>query len=135
MKIVLDANVVIAAFATRGLCESILELCFHSHEIVLSQELLDEILRNLRQKIKLPGGIVNDINNFLREHASIVSPIPLAADLCRDPDDVKILGLAIAAHADCIITGDKDLLVLKMFQGVPIMTPRSFSNILHGTGD
>jgi len=135
MKIVLDANVVIAAFATRGLCESILELCFHSHEIALSQELLDEILRNLRQKIKLPGGIVNDINNFLREHASIVSPIPLAADLCRDPDDVKILGLAIAAHADCIITGDKDLLVLKKFQGVPIMTPRSFSNILHGTGD
>jgi putative PIN family toxin of toxin-antitoxin system len=135
MKIVLDANVVIAAFATRGLCESILELCFHSHEIVLSQELLDEILRNLRQKIKLPGGIVNDIKNFLREHASIVSPIPLAADLCRDPDDVKILGLAIAAHADCIITGDKDLLVLKKFQGVPIMTPRSFSNILHGTGD
>jgi len=135
MKIVLDANVVIAAFATRGLCGSILELCFHSHEIVLSQELLDEILRNLRQKIKLPGGIVNDINNFLREHASIVSPIPLAADLCRDPDDVKILGLAIAAHADCIITGDKDLLVLKKFQGVPIMTPRSFSNILHGTGD
>jgi len=135
MKIVLDANVVIAAFATRGLCESILELCFHSHEIVLSQELLDEILRNLRQKIKLPGGIVNDINNLLREHANIVSPIPLAANLCRDPDDVKILGLAIAAHADCIITGDKDLLVLKKFQGVPIMTPRSFSNILHGTGD
>ena len=132
MKIVLDANVVIAAFASRGLCESILELCFHSHEIVLSQELLDEILRNLRQKIKLSGGIVEDIDNFLREHSSIVSPIPLAADLCRDPDDVKILGLAVAANADCIVTGDKDLLVLKQFQGVPIVTPRSFSNILHG---
>ena len=132
MKIVLDANVVIAAFASRGLCESILELCFHSHEIVLSQELLDEILRNLRQKIKLSGGIVEDIDNLLREHSSIVSPIPLAADLCRDPDDVKILGLAVAANADCIVTGDKDLLVLKQFQGVPIVTPRSFSNILHG---
>jgi len=132
MKIVLDANVVIAAFASRGLCESILELCFHSHEIVLSQELLDEILRNLRQKIKLSGGIVEDIDNFLREHSSIVSPIPLAADLCRDPDDVKILGLAVAANADCIVTGDKDLLVLKQFQGVPIVTPRSFPNILHG---
>jgi len=135
MKIVLDANVVIAAFASRGLCESILELCFHSHEIVPSQELLEEILRNLRQKIKLPGGIVKDIGNLLREHASIVSAIPLAADLCRDPDDVKILGLAIAANADCIVTGDKDLLVLKKFQGVPILTPRSFANMLHGTGD
>jgi putative PIN family toxin of toxin-antitoxin system len=132
MKIVLDANVVVAAFASRGLCESILELCLTSHEIVLSQELLEGILRNLRQKIKLPGGIVEDIDRLLREHASIVSPVPLAADLCRDPGDVKILGLAVAANADCIITGDKDLLVLKRFQDVPIMTPRLFPNILHG---
>ena len=132
MKIVLDANVVVAAFTSRGLCESILELCFHSHEIVLSRELLEEILRNLRQKIKLPGGIVEDISRLLREHASIISPIPLATDLCGDPDDVKISGLAVAAHADCIVTGDKDLLVLKRFQGIPILTPRSFSNMLHG---
>ena len=135
MKIVLDANVIVAAFATRGLCESILELCLHSHELVLCEDLLDEILRNLQQKINLPEVIVKDIGKLLREHASIVSPIPLAADLCRDPDDVKILGLAIAAHADRIITGDKDLLILKKFQGIPILTPRSFSNILHDRKD
>jgi len=134
MKIVLDANVVVAAFATRGLCESILELCFHSHEIVLCEDLLDEILRNLQEKINLPGGIVEDIGKLLREHASIVSSIPLAADICRDPDDVKILGLAVAAHADCIVTGDKDLLILEKFQGIPILTPRSFSDILHQAG-
>ncbi|MEA3359743.1 MAG: putative toxin-antitoxin system toxin component, PIN family [Thermodesulfobacteriota bacterium] len=135
MKIVLDANVVIAAFATRGLCESILELCFHSHEIMLCEDLLDEILRNLRQKIKLPIGIVEDIGTLLREHASIVSPIPLAADICRDPDDIKILGLAIATNADYIVTGDKDLLILEKFQGIPILTPRSFSNVLHDKGN
>ena len=135
MKIVLDANVVIAAFATRGLCESILELCFHSHDLMLCEDLLDEILRNLRQKINLPEGILGDIGKLLRENASIVSPIPLAADICRDPDDVKILGLAIAAHADCIVTGDKDLLILEKFQGIPILTPRSFSHILHDRRD
>ena len=135
MKIVLDANVVIAAFATRGLCESILELCFHSHDLMLCEDLLDEILRNLQQKINLPEGIAEDIGKLLRENASIVSPIPLAADICRDPDDVKILGLAIAAHADCIVTGDKDLLILEKFQGIPILTPRSFSNILHDRRD
>jgi putative PIN family toxin of toxin-antitoxin system len=134
MKIVLDANVVIAAFATRGLCESILELCFHSHELVLCEDFLDEILKNLQQKIHLPAGIVEDIGKLLRENARIVSPIPLAAAICRDPDDVKILGLAIAAHADCIVTGDKDLLILEKFQGIPILTPRSFSNILHEQG-
>ena len=131
MKIVLDANVVIAAFASRGLCDSILELCLHSHEIIHSQDLLDEILRNLHRKIKLPGEIVEDIERLLREHALMVSPVPLAADLCRDPDDIKILALAATANADCIVTGDKDLLVLKEFKGVPIMTPRSFSAILY----
>jgi len=135
MKIVLDANVVVAAFASRGLCESIFELCLHSHEIVLCEKLLDEILRNLRQKIKLPTGIVKDIGKFLREHADIVTPVPLARSLCRDPDDVKILGLAVAANVDCIVTGDKDLLILERFQGIPILTPRSFSNLLHSTKD
>lgn len=135
MKIVLDANVVVAAFASRGLCESIVELCLHSHEIVFCEELLDEILRNLRQKIKLPSGIVKDIGKLLREYANMVSPVPLTSDLCRDPDDVKILGLAVAANVDCIVTGDKDLLILEAFQGIPILTPRSFSNLLHCTED
>jgi len=135
MKIVLDANVIVAAFASHGLCESIVELCLHSHEILLCDELLEETLRNLHQKIGLPSSIVEDIGGLLREHSSIRSPVPLAPDICRDPDDIKILGLAVSANADCIVTGDKDLLILEEFQGIPILTPRSFSDILHATGD
>jgi putative PIN family toxin of toxin-antitoxin system len=131
VKIVLDANVIIAAFAARGLCESIMEVCLSEHEIVLSDELFDEILRNLRFKIKLPTNIVDNIGELLSEHGNFSIPVSLASDICRDPDDVKILGLAIASNADYIITGDKDLLVLKNFQGIPILNPRSFSEILH----
>ena len=131
MKIVLDANVIIAAFAARGLCESIMEVCLSEHEIVLSDDLFDEILRNLRLKIKLPTNIVDNICELLREHANISIPEPLASDVCRDPDDIKILGLAVASNADYIVTGDKDLLILKNFQGIPILNPRSFSDILH----
>ena len=132
MKIVLDANVIIAAFAARGLCESIMEVCLSDQEIVLSDDLIEEILRNLHLKIKLPANIVDNIDELLREHANISIPVPLASDVCRDPDDKKILGLAVASNADYIITGDKDLLVLKSFQGIPILNPRSFSDILHG---
>lgn len=132
MKIVLDANVIIAAFAARGLCESIMEVCLNEHEIVLSDDLFDEILRNLRLKIKLPTNIVDNICELLREHANISIPEPLASDVCRDPDDIKILGLAVASNADYIVTGDKDLLILKNFQDIPILNPRSFSDILHG---
>jgi putative PIN family toxin of toxin-antitoxin system len=132
MKIVLDANVIIAAFASRGLCESVMEVCLSEHDIILYEELLTEVLRNLRLKIRLPEKIVDDIAHHLREHAKFYNPLPLASNVCRDSEDVKIIGVAIAANADYIVTGDKDLLVLKAFQGIPILNPRSFSNILHG---
>jgi uncharacterized protein len=44
-----------------------------------------------------------------------------------------VLSLALASKADCIVTGDKDLPVLKKFEGIPILSPRSFSDILHET--
>lgn len=130
MKIILDANVIIAAFAARGLCESVVEVCLNGHEIILSDHLFDEILRNLRLKIELPANIVEDIADLLHEHATISVPVSLTSDICRDSDDVKILGLAVASNADYIVTEDKDLLVLKSFQGIPILNPRSFSDIL-----
>jgi putative PIN family toxin of toxin-antitoxin system len=132
MKIVLDANVIIAGFAARGLCESIMEVCLSEHEIMLSDDLLGEILTNLRRKIKLPENLINSIGKLLREHARFSTPVSLAEDVCRDPDDIKVLGLAVASNADYIVTGDKDLLILKSFQNIPILTPRSFSDVLHG---
>jgi len=126
-----DTNVIIAAFAARGLCESIMEVCLSEHELLLRDELLEEILRNLRRKIKLSAKIVNDIGDLLLEQASMINPALLAPDIGRDPNDVKILGLAVDASANYIVTGNKDLLVLKTFQDIPILNPRAFSNILH----
>ncbi len=131
MRVVLDANVIVAAFASRGLCESIFELCLDSHEIVLCDELIGEIATSLIKKIKLPAKVVNEIVGLLREQGNILRAMPLDSNLCRDIDDIKVLGLAAASGADYIVTGDKDLLVLKEFQAIPIVTPRSFSDILH----
>jgi uncharacterized protein len=130
MKIVLDANVIISAFATRGLCESIMEVCLAEHDIVLSDGLLDEILRILNNKFKLPQDVVSSIEALLRDHSHFSKPVPLPSDSCRDPDDIKILGLALAADVEYIVTGDKDLLVLKRFRGIQILDPRSFSDML-----
>jgi predicted nucleic acid-binding protein len=46
--------------------------------------------------------------------------------VCRDPDDDKLLEIAVAGNADCLVTGDQDLLILHPFQGVPIITPAAF---------
>jgi putative PIN family toxin of toxin-antitoxin system len=47
---------------------------------------------------------------------------------CRDPKDDKFLELAISANASCIITGDKDLLILNPFRNIPILNAVDFIN-------
>lgn len=46
--------------------------------------------------------------------------------VCRDPKDNMILELAVSGKADCIVTGDQDLLALDPFQGIRIVTPQAF---------
>ena len=57
-------------------------------------------------------------------------PVHVSEDACRDKDDLPLLGLAQAASADCIVTGDKDLLVLERFGSIPIYSPRAFADSL-----
>jgi predicted nucleic acid-binding protein len=45
---------------------------------------------------------------------------------CRDPTDDKFLELAVDGHADLIVSGDGDLLVLNPFREIPIVTPAVF---------
>jgi uncharacterized protein len=131
MRIVLDANIVIAAFATRGLCDTIFEFCLDSHDILLSEDIILEVSSNLRKKIKITPQVVDKIATLLRENAEVLVPEHLSSKLCRDPDDLHVLGLAITGKADCIVTGDKDLLVLKKFHNIPILNPREFSVFIH----
>ncbi len=126
MKVVLDTNILIAAFAARGLCEAVLELCLENHEIVLSEPLLLEVEEKLRSKLRLPEGIAEEILDFLRSHSAVVEPKDVRADACRDPDDLMVLGTAEAAGANYIVTGDQDLLSLETFGDIPNLTPRKF---------
>ena len=126
MKVVLDTNVLLAAFGTRGLCEALLTACLKSHEVILSKPILDELCRHLRAKFKVPAQTVNEIVGFLRSEARIVAPADVPADACRDADDLPVLGTALAGQADCLVSGDKDLLTLHSFRGIPILAPRAF---------
>lgn len=130
MRIVLDANVVVAAFAARGLCESVFELSLSGHDILLSESLLDEVCRNLAKKVKLDQHGIAAIERLLRETGALFVPTAVAAGACHDADDLEILGLAEAGLADYIVTGDADLLVLKRFGRCRTITPRQFWSIV-----
>jgi uncharacterized protein len=126
MRVILDANVIIAAAAARGLCEAVLELCLERHHIILCEAILDEIEEKLRGKIKVSPSVIAEFQRVLRAYADILEPDEVHSSACRDPDDMMILGLVVPGNADVIVTGDKDLLVIGTYKGVRIMTPRNF---------
>lgn len=130
MKIVLDSNVLIAAFATRGLCDVIFEHCLNEHQIIISKFILKEIKSNLKRKFKLPETTISEIESFLKSHCEIYSPPKLKESISRDPDDDNILSLAVNSDSELIITGDKDLLILKSYKDIPVITPRDFADLI-----
>jgi len=126
MKIVLDANVLIAAHASHWLTHTVFRQCFFEHTIMISKAILNELAAGLLHKIELPPPIAAAIIESFKDVAEIHVPVAVPAGSCRDPKDLHVLGLAVAAEADCIITGDDDLLVLGSFRGIPILSPRDF---------
>jgi len=135
MKVVLDSNIYIAAFSSRGLCTSLFELCLDSTSIILSEHILSEVSRVFKKKIKLPPDKIGDIISYLREQCEVVGHKKLDKRVCRDADDDNILALAKEAKADYIITGDEDLLVLEKFESISIIGPRDFWNIIKNKGN
>lgn len=130
MRIVLDTNVIIAAFATRGLCAEIFEICLADHEIIVSEHSMLEVEQNLIKKLNLPDNAVQDIIKYIRNNSEMVEPESLEESVCRDKEDVKIIGTAVKGNARFIITGDDDLLSLKRYGEIEIITPRKFWGFL-----
>jgi len=126
MRVVIDSNVAIAAVASRGLCEALMELCLEHHQVVLCEGILAEIKEKLRDKIGVPPAIITEYVTFLRSNVQILEPEDISRETCRDPNDLMILGLIAPGDIDAIITGDKDLLVLKKYGGARIISPRGF---------
>jgi uncharacterized protein len=126
MRVVLDANVLIAAYAARGLCEAILELCIANDDIFLTAAILADVRKKLVRRIKLPAETADEIVSFLKANSEVVSPSEVPPGVCRDPDDNDILGAAKTTGADFIITGDDDLLVVGEYAGAKIVKPRQY---------
>jgi putative PIN family toxin of toxin-antitoxin system len=135
VRVFLDTNVLVAAFATRGLCADVFRLVLAEHELLVSATLIEELRSALTRKVRVPDPMVHQIVAFLRASASFVEggskPPPVAV---RDPDDVVILGEALAGGTDVLVTGDKDLLVLGKVGALRILDPRGFWELVRLAG-
>lgn len=126
MKIILDSNVIISALTTQGLSSRVLDLCIDKHVIFISSWILDEVTRILSNKFKIESEKLTRIRNFIKSASFNIEPKGKKPSQCRDEDDNKILHLAKHVHADLIITGDEDLLILKTYKYTKIINPRQF---------
>ncbi|MDH5760979.1 MAG: putative toxin-antitoxin system toxin component, PIN family, partial [Gemmatimonadota bacterium] len=135
MRVFLDTNVLVSAFATRGICADILSAILAEHQLILGETVLSELRRILRDKFKVPAAAVDETVSFLRREAVVMST---SADLqvpIRDPNDVPVLGEAAQGLADVLVTGDKDLLEIDALVPLQVLSPRGFWDLLRAEPD
>lgn len=129
MRLVIDTNVLIAAFISHGACSELLEHCVLNHDVILSKFILDELKDKLTNKFKFTARDATAVVNLLKSRCSIVRTQSLPSSVSRDPDDDNIIATAMSGTCVCIITGDKDLLDLKKTGDVLIVSPGQFWQI------
>ena len=128
MRVVPDTNVLISAeISAQGASGQLLDRLIDVHDVVLSNPILDELTDVLFSKFRYDNLRISRVISHISADAEIVEPATFDRQICRDPDDDAILGTAVAGNADCIVTGDSDLLVLERFQGVDIVSPSEFA--------
>ncbi len=128
MKIVLDSNVLISAFASRGLCADLFRELAASHDIVISEYILSEVHEKLVGKLRISTSVADGIRNLLTQYVAESPELPKIDASIRDPDDVPIIAFAAAIDADILITGDRDLLDVASDLPVKTLSPREFYN-------
>jgi uncharacterized protein len=129
VRVVLDTNVFVAAVVADGLCRDLVRVRVLPHTIITSEPLLRELRTTLRNKFAA-GPDELPLLSQLNEEAEIIRPARLREQVCRDKGDDVVLATALAGKAYVIVTGDDDLLVLKEFRRVRILSPRQFLELL-----
>jgi len=129
MNVFLDTNVIASATATRGLCSDVLRSVVEFHEWVVSEHLIEEVRRVLKDKFNVSPEIIADLVWLLRQDTRMAESLPLANLPLKDPADVTMVSAAIHGNAEILVTGDKEILALKHVGPLKILTPRQFWEI------
>jgi len=141
MHIVFDTNVVISGLIWSGAPRDALQLAEKGDVQAIASETLIDELRSVLQRTKFekhlkrrnatPSGLVS----LYLSYTQIIEPDVLPLDIVRDIKDVMVLEAAVGGNAACVVTGDDDLLTLKTYQNIRILTVTDFLNMLSSEND
>ena len=140
IRAVLDANVFVSAILNaQGSPGRVLDAWrAERFQLLISHAIVQEIARVLHypkiaRRHQWPEEKIQYFLTLLTDIA-IMTPGELSLSVIEhDPDDNHYLACAMEGHAGYIVSGDRDLLTLEIYQGIQFVTPRDFLDVLHNS--
>ena len=135
-RVVCDTNVILSGMLWNGAPRQVLARIEQGkHTLFTSRVLLEELDRVLRYPkfitifAKADLGR-QDVLRWMVQNSTIVMPKPLARPVVlADPSDDCVLACAVSASAEAVVSGDKHLLDIRSFRGIPILTASRFLTV------
>lgn len=125
-RVVLDTNVFISSIVFGGKPKLIINLLQEKKIVAVTTPILiAELLEILTKKFQFIPPKIALVQELLNENFTIVHPTEVI-DVVRDDDDNKVLEAATEGKCHFVVTGDKDLLDIKIFKNIPLLTPEDF---------
>jgi len=126
MRILFDTNVLVSAFMHGGASYDVIEQAIHGNEVFYTDFIIGEFRKVFTKKFHYSEAFTDEYIKFMRKFFLKGNTAEEKEDICRDPDDNQVLADALISKIDAIITGDKDLLVLKKYKGIRIILPKKY---------
>lgn len=126
MIVVLDATVWISAIHFAGTPRKVVELVTQAHTLAISDRISQEVIRTITGKFCYTLAEAQELWVGLTSEAIRVTISGAVQGVCRDPNDDHVLECAQFARADLLVSGDRDLLVLRSFRRTRIINSREF---------
>jgi putative PIN family toxin of toxin-antitoxin system len=132
MRVVIDTNTVISGLLWHGAPRTVLDLArakrirlYTSPHLLLE---LDDVLYRPKfaARIALTTQSSDEIVRSFAALCTAVDAPPLPRPAAADPDDDAVLACAVAAHAEAVVSGDRHLLALSAYAGIPILDVHEF---------
>lgn len=130
-KVVLDTNLIISALIFGGKPEQVYKLVLERQIIgITSSILVAELTEILTKKFNFELIRIRQLERIIRKHFKIVSPRQ-KLDILNDKDDNRVLEAAIEGSCSYIVTGDRELLELKKYKSIKIISSKDFLDTLY----
>ncbi|MGH2371991.1 MAG: putative toxin-antitoxin system toxin component, PIN family [bacterium] len=129
-RAVLDSNIYVSAYLSGGFPDTVYQLGLRRrYRLVISPQIVLEIRNVLREKFGWTESIITERIRQMVKKADIVRPKRRITMMPHEGDN-RLLECAVEGKANFIVTGDRELLRLKQFEGVPIVRAIDFLRIL-----